>query len=141
MENFNDISVKAETLSVLKSPTDSITCYVELNEHSCNLTLRFDNEIARIAGYPHSWKIFDETIDGSDSTYENAENDASIESFVDEIEEIDMYVSRKTEKEILEQLKKSLKVQFEDEIFKDDLSAEQKEEVFLKMNKAIEKLQ
>ncbi len=100
--NLLNPTVSASTLSVLMSEKDSVTCFVELNDESCNLTLRFEDEKARLAGYPGAWKTWDENILGSeDQTYEDAENDGTIDSFVDEIESMDAYVSRNTEKEIL----------------------------------------
>ena len=134
-------TVSATTLSVLLSATDSITCYVELDGESCNLTLRFDSDNARLAGYPDGWKTWDESItDGEELIYEDAEQDGSIDSFVDEIESIDAYVSRYTEKEIFNQLKKSLEKQFADEDLKDQLNAADKESVLEKLDTAIKNL-
>lgn len=139
--NLLNPTVSASTLSVLMSEKDSVTCYVELNDESCNLTLRLEDEKARLAGYPDAWKTWDENILGSgDQTYEDAENDGSIDSFVDEIEFFDAYVSRDTEKEIFTQLKKSLEKQFEDEMFKDQLTQAQKESALAKIDLAIASL-
>lgn len=134
-------TVSASTLSVVQNTTDSVTCYVELDGESCNLTLRLDDEAARLAGYPNSWRTWDELIPGTEeTTYEDAENDGSIDSFVDEIESMDAYVSRETEKEIFSQLKKALQKQFEDEDFKDRLTAKEQSEVLAKIDLAIKKL-
>ncbi len=143
MDNLlNPKSIKANTLSVVMSPTDSVSCYVEIDESSCNLTLRLEDESARLAGYPSLWRTWDEAIDGDleGKTYGEAEQDATIESFVDEIEAMDAYVSRETEKEIFSQLRKSLEKQFEDEMFKDQLTQAQKEEVLAKIDLAIKNL-
>jgi hypothetical protein len=135
-----DPKVEAKTLSVVMNPQDSVTCYVQLDEESCNLTLRLEDDVAKLAGYPQSWTVWDEIIPGTSETYGEAEDDASIDSWVNEIESPDAYVSRKTENEILRQLIQSLKIQFLDEMFTDQLSSAQKESVFEKMNKAIQSL-
>lgn len=133
--------VIASTLSVLLSPKDSILCYLEINDESCNVSLRFEDDKARIAGYPVSWKIWDERIEGNEEySYEDAENDPSIESPINEIESITVYISRETEKNIFKKLKNSLKKQFEDEMFKDQLTDIQKEEAFNKIDQAIRSL-
>lgn len=133
--------VSASTLSVVQNPEDSITCYLELGEESCNLTLRLEGEKARLAGYPQTWRTWDENIVGEgETTYEDAEHDGSVDSFVDEIEAMDAYVSRETEKEIFAQLKKALQAQFEDVDFKDTLTPAQQESVLAKMDEAIKSL-
>lgn len=132
--------ITASTLSVLLDPKNSVQAYVELDEESCNVTLRLEDEKARIAGYPQTWRTWDEVIEGSENTYEDAEHDGSIDSIVDEIEAMDAYVSRETEKEIFMLLKKSLEKQFQDEMFKDQLTAAQKEEAIAKIDLAIRSL-
>ena len=136
-------TIKASTLSVLMNENDSITCYVEINEESCNVTLRLEDDKARLAGFPADWKTWDEPIDphsGNEYTYQDAENDATIESFVHEIESIDVYISRNIEKEIFNQLKQSLVKQFADEMFKDQLSSHQKELALAKIDLAVASL-
>lgn len=138
---INPNSISAKTLAVLMKPHDSITCFVEIDEESCNVTLRLEDDVAKIAGYPQTWRVWDESIPGDEeNTYEDAENDPELESMFDEIVSIDAYVSRATEKEIFSQLKESLQKQFEDENFKDELTNSEKEEVFKKIDKAIAKL-
>lgn len=132
--------ISATTISVLMNPKGSSQAYIELDEESCNVTLRFEEEKARIAGYPQTWRVWDEVIEGSENTYEDAEHDGSIDSIVDEIEAMDAYVSRDTEKEIFILLKKSLEKQFQDEMFKDYLTEDQKKEVLEKMDLAIRSL-
>jgi hypothetical protein len=135
-------TVKAQTLSVLQKPTDSITCYVELDSESCNLSLRFEDDEAKLAGYPETWRTWDEKISSNDSdvTYEDSENDGSLDSMIDEIESINSYISRKTEIQIFSLLKKSLVKQFEDEMFKDVLRKDEQEEVLAKIDLAISNL-
>lgn len=120
-------TVKAEILSVLLSPVGSITCDVKIDcgegEHYQNVTLRFDGDQARIAGYPQEWKCWDDPIEGNeDYTYGQAEDDGGIDDGSHEIDLIKVYISKKTEKKIFTQLKKCLEMQFEDEMFRGDLS-------------------
>ena len=134
-------NVTAFTLSVLLHENDSVFCYVILDNETCNLTLRLENDKARLAGYPNSWKTWDEKILGSEGlTYQDAENDGSIDSFIDEIEAMDAYVSRETEAEIFKKLKESLKKQFEDEMFANQLTESQKQIALSKIDLAIKNL-
>jgi hypothetical protein len=146
MNHLLNPKIKAETLSVLMSVSGSITCGVTLDcgegEEYSNVTLRFEDESARIAGYPQNWKTHDEPIDGNEEyTYGEAEEDGGIDDGDHEIEAIHHYVSRKTEQEILRQLKKSLEKQFQDEMFKDDLSKKDQQTALEKIDLAIKNLE
>jgi hypothetical protein len=114
---INPIGIKAKVLSVVKNATDPIVCYIEVNDESCNLTLNLDADTVTLGEYPAMWRAWSDFLVGNDelATYESAEIDGGLDSFVDEIEDIVAYVSRSVEKEIYIQLKKSLEVQFQDE--------------------------
>ena len=131
-------SIKAVTLSVLLSPTDSVLCGVTLDEEYANVRLNLEDDQAKITMYPQNWAIYDENViphNYDSPTFEEAENDGSIEML--DMDEREAYVSRATEKEIFRQLKEALKKQFEDEMFKDRLTAKQKESALEKLDKAI----
>lgn len=130
-------AVKAITLSVLLSPTDSITCGIYLDEEYCNVSLNLEQDVARLLGYDSKWAIYDENIEAYNSespTFEEAEEDGSIEMF--EMDGRLAYVSRETEKEIFRQLAISLQAQFKDEMFKDRLTKAQQEESLSKIQQA-----
>lgn len=126
--------ITARTLSVVLSPTDSVTCGVELNEEYANISLRLEDDVAKLAGFPQEWGVFDTHVD---------QYDGSSPRYEDVIDEMDLpgdlsaYVSRDTEKEILKQIKGSIQKQFEDDMFKDQLDSKQKEQVLEKIEKAL----
>lgn len=135
MSNKIDPIIEASTLSVLMSENDSITCGIELNAEYANVSLNLERESARILGYPIDWGVHDTNVVHGDSdspTYEEV-----IEENGEEMDEMPVYVSKETEVEILTLLKKSLQKQFEDEMFKDELTDDQKEIALAKIDKAI----
>lgn len=130
-------TVEAYTISVVQHPTDSVRCFLQLNEESINLTLRLENDTARLAGFPQSWKVWDEEIEyGEEKQYHEIDDS----ELLDLLHEEAAYVSQSTERKIFEQLKTSLKKQFEDPDFSDKLSKEEKESIFLKIDNAIKAL-
>lgn len=146
MNHLLNPSIKAQTLAVLMSPVGSITCGLTLDcgegEEYTNVTLRFEDEKVRIAGYPQHWKTWDEQIEGNEEyTYGQAESDGSIDDGIHEMENLQFYVSQKTEQEILRQLKKSLEKQFKDEMFKDELSKKDQQIALEKIDLAIKDLE
>lgn len=139
---LNPKSVIATTLSVLQNENDSILCFLDVDGNTCNVNLNFNHDDARLLGFPHLWKLHNESVDGNDEfTYEDALTDSSIESIVHEMESIDVYVSKEMEINILQQLKASLLKQFNDEMFKDHLSSAQQEIAISKIDSACKKLQ
>tara|TARA_Y100000034_G_C6910321_1_gene424398 strand:- start:18204 stop:18632 length:429 start_codon:yes stop_codon:yes gene_type:complete len=134
-------AIHADTLSVLLSKSDSITCSVEIDEEYSNVSLRFDRgDSAEICGYPQEWVLWsDQVTEGSGNTYHDAEMDPTIESFEHEIEDF-VYVSKETEKEIFRQLRKSLERQFEDPEFKDHISQKEKDLALEKIDSAINRI-
>ena len=134
---MNTSKIKSNTLSVFQIDSKSILCGVEVNGNYCNISLRFDqgNE-ATLCGYSQNWAVHDENIEyyNYDSpTFEECENEG-IGEFDREV-----YISRKIESKIFQQLKKQLKKQFDSKEWT-KIPKKRQNEVFKKIDKAIELL-
>jgi len=143
--------IKATTISVLMGNDKglgSVGTHVSVRnkggaEEGANLTLRFDQgDTATLCGIPRDWATWNEEINsepGEETSYEDwlgmeGEFPAAIS------DNIAVYMSRGTEKEIFKQLKASLEHQFKDIQFKDKLPDDKKKLALSMMDKAISNL-
>lgn len=131
------MKIKAQTLSVLLKDSNSVSIYLKIGKHDCNLTLRFDRGSAvQLCGYPMEWAIHDVAIDyyNSDSpTYAEMRDHDGVDGH-------EVYISPEIEQTILRQLAKSLQNQFKDPMFKDYLNEVEKKTALNKISRAISNL-
>jgi hypothetical protein len=133
--------IKASTISVILPDSESVSCYLDVNGESCNVTLRFDRgSEALICGYPQRWAIHNEDA--------NPYGDSEV-TYADLVladgEELDgyhdLYISAETEIQILSKLKRSIERQFCDFSWMDCRpSIKRQLEILTKIHNAIEAL-
>lgn len=132
--------MKASTLSVLLTGSNSIHMYAKKGRESCNLSVRFDKgDEAMICGFPQDWLIHNVNVDYYD--YESPMGrDIELDFKDGEYPQFTTYISPDDEIDILRAAIRGIKRQAKDDMFKTHSTAEYRAECIAKLEKAIEAL-